>query len=115
VIETIELSGGEAKPVGVVISPRGDRVYVANGHGNSVSVIDAATYREIATIPVGRRPWGIHISPDGSRVYTANGISGDVSVIDTRTNKVVATIATGRGSWGIAIVANPPGRPRAAR
>ncbi|HEY8469491.1 MAG TPA: hypothetical protein VIL18_07605 [Longimicrobiales bacterium] len=55
VIETIELGGGEAKPVGVVVSPDGKRVYVANGHGNSVSAIDATTNREVATIPVGRR------------------------------------------------------------
>ena len=42
VLRTIKLPP-RAKPVGVVVSPDGKRIYVANGHGNSVSVIDAAT------------------------------------------------------------------------
>ncbi len=59
VIETIELEGGEAKPVGVSVSPDGTRVYVANGHAGTVSVIDhdepgARKHRSRQT-PVGDR------------------------------------------------------------
>ncbi|MFP5285966.1 MAG: hypothetical protein ACLGI9_09540, partial [Thermoanaerobaculia bacterium] len=79
------------------------RVYVANGHGNSVAVIDAAARKVVRTIPVGQRPWGIAVSRDGKRVYTANGLSNDVSVIDTATGRVVATIKVGEGAWGISI------------
>jgi PQQ-dependent catabolism-associated beta-propeller protein len=103
VVETIDLHGGKAKPVGVVVSPDGRRVYVANGHTNTVSVVDAAALREVALIEVGRRPWGIAITPDGSRVYTANGLSNDVSVIDTETDRVVATVRAGRRPWGVAV------------
>lgn len=78
-------------------------MYVANGHGNSVSVIDAASARVIAVVPVGKRPWGIAVTPDGRKVYTANGVSNDVSVIDTATLKVVATVPAGAGAWGVAI------------
>src|SRR5690606_41086335 len=102
----------EAKPVGVVVSPDGKRVYVANGHANSVSVIDAEMNRVIATIPVGRRPWGLAITPDGKKLYTANGISNDVSVIDTATNEVIATVKVeGEGPWGIADVSPAGGWP----
>ena len=84
-----------------MVSPDGRRIYVANGHANSVSVIDAASETLTATIPVGKRPWGIAITPDGRRLYTANGLSDDVSVIDTATLKVIATIPAGKGAWGV--------------
>ncbi|MFY9824445.1 MAG: hypothetical protein WAM82_23920 [Thermoanaerobaculia bacterium] len=48
-------AAARSKPVGVAVSPDGRRVYVANGHANSVSVIDAATGTLTATIPVGKR------------------------------------------------------------
>jgi len=103
VIHTIDLAGGESKPVGVVVSPDGHRIYVANGHAHSVSVIDAATLEEIEQIPVGRRPWGIAITPSGDKLYTANGLSNDVTVIDTRTGDVLSTIRVGNKPWGVAI------------
>ena len=102
VIDVIDL-GGRAKPVGVAVSPDGRRVYVANGHGNSVAVIDAVKGKVVATIPVGKRPWGIAVTRDGRRVYTANGLSNDVSVIDPATNRVLATIKVGEGAWGVVI------------
>ena len=76
---------------------------MTNGHGNSVSVLDAASGKLIATVPVGRRPWGIDVTRDGKRLYTANGLSGDVSVIDTATLKVIATIPAGKGAWGVVV------------
>ena len=66
-------------------------------------MIDAATEKLTATIPVGKRPWGIAVTRDGKRIYTANGISNDVSVIDTATLKVIATIPAGKGAWGVVI------------
>jgi YVTN family beta-propeller protein len=35
---------------------------VANGVSNDVSVIDTATQKVIASIPVGKMPWGIAVS-----------------------------------------------------
>jgi YVTN family beta-propeller protein len=78
-------------------------VYVANGRAGTVSVIDAASYDVLNTIPVGKRVWGLAITPDGKKLYAANGMSNDVSVINTDTDKVVATIKAGDGPWGIAI------------
>jgi YVTN family beta-propeller protein len=101
----------------VVVSPDGHRVYVANGHGNSVAVLDREG-KLLTTIAVGKRPWNLALSTDGSKLYTANGVSNDVSVVDTRAGKVVRTIAAGTGPWGIAIstrASAPAGRksPRA--
>lgn len=90
--------------MGVVVSPDGKRVYVANGHAGTVAVIDAASHRVVSTIRAGRRPWGIAMSPDGKRLFTANGASNNVSVIDTDSLRVVANILIGQGSWGVAVV-----------
>jgi YVTN family beta-propeller protein len=78
------------------ISPAGDRVYVTNNKGNSVSAIDTATKQVIATIPTGQAPEGIAVTPNGDEVYATNQGDGTVSVIDTTTLTVRATIPTGR-------------------
>ena len=76
--------------------------YITNTTSNNVSVIDTATNKVTATIPVGDFPDGVAVSPDGRRAYITNTGSGTVSVIDTATNKVIATIATSAQSVGIA-------------
>jgi len=110
VLETIELEGGQGKPVGVVVSPDNKTVYVANGRANRVSVVDAALGKVVASIPVGHRPWGIALSRDGKTLYTANGLSDDVSVIDVASRRVVATIAVGKRPLGVALVENGTAR-----
>jgi YVTN family beta-propeller protein len=57
-----------------------------------VSVIDTATDKVIATIPVGYSPTGVAVTPDGARVYVPNAFSGTVSVIATGTNTVIDTV-----------------------
>ncbi len=47
------------------------RLYVSNERSADVSVIDAASLKTIATLPVGKRPRGIHASPDSKLVYVA--------------------------------------------
>ena len=89
--------------MGVAVSPDGKRVYISNGRGGTVSVIDAASNTIVTSIPVGARPWGIALTSDGSKLYTANGPSNDVSVVNTGTLKVVKKIPVGKIPWGVAI------------
>ncbi|HEX8090358.1 MAG TPA: beta-propeller fold lactonase family protein, partial [Blastocatellia bacterium] len=103
VTRTIELPRGQVKPMGIAISRDGSRLYVSNGRGNSVAVIDTRSNKILAMISVAQRPWGIALSADGRKIYTANGLSNDVAVIDTATNRVITTIRAGEGPWGIAI------------
>jgi YVTN family beta-propeller protein len=108
VTATIALGGADAgavppRPMGAVLSPDGRTLYVSNGRGKSVSVIDAAARRVLRTIPdVGVRPWGIAVSADGTKVYTANGPAGDVSVVDVATGAVDRRVQTGGSPWGLA-------------
>ena len=89
--------------MGIVVSPDDKRIYVANGRGGTVSVIDAATNKVAQTVAVGQRPWGIAITSDGRKLYTANGPSNDVTVIDAASMKVIKKIPAGKIPWGVAI------------
>jgi YVTN family beta-propeller protein len=90
-------------PMGSVLSPDGNELYVTTGRGDAVAFIDTRTRTVSALVPVGRRPWGIALSPDASLLFTANGASDDVSVIDVRTRRELKRIKVGAGPWGIAI------------
>ena len=103
VIHKIARPEPTSKPMGVVVSPDSRRIFVANGRGNNVSVIDATSYRLLKLIGVGGRPWGIAITPDGKKIYTANGLSNDVSVIDAEKGEVLRTISVGNRPWGVVI------------
>jgi YVTN family beta-propeller protein len=52
-------------PVGVVVTPDGAYVYVAN-YGGSVSVISTASNTVTATVTVGSGPWGVAVTPNGA-------------------------------------------------
>jgi len=101
---TVALEGNAGKPVGVVASRDGKRVFVANGARGVVSVVDAGTMRVTQSVRVGSRPWGIALSPNGALLVTADGMSDEVSLIDTRTLAVVGRVAVGQRPWGVAIV-----------
>jgi YVTN family beta-propeller protein len=92
------------RPMGAALSPDGKLVYVSNGRGESVAVIDVATRKVVKLIDgVGARPWGIAVSTDGKRLYTANGPSNDLSVVDLATGKVEKRIKIGGLPWGVAL------------
>lgn len=46
-------------------------VYVTNERSGDLTVIDPATRRATATIPLGKRPRGLRLGPDGKTLYIA--------------------------------------------
>jgi YVTN family beta-propeller protein len=96
------------------------KVYVADEGANAVSVIDAASFKKIGSIPVGRGPHNVQVSPDGKWVWVTNNGdpgkaaetmpaekmpksehgamagAGAVWAIDTATDAVVAKVPVGR-------------------
>lgn len=89
------------------------KIFVANEGDDTLSVIDAATYVLISTVPVGRNPHNVQVSPDGKRAWlTTNGEPktkkgghegghdspgerGAIWAVDTHTYAVVAKIPVG--------------------
>jgi YVTN family beta-propeller protein len=106
-VVSVAIGDGQTKPDGLALSSDGKRVYVAEGRGAAVSVIDVASRKVVARIPVGERPWGIALSTSGDRLYTANGNSNDVSVVDTAQGKTIARIPVGKKPYGILYVRSP--------
>jgi len=45
----------------MALTTDGDKLYVANGRSNTVSVIDTAAKKEVKQIKVGEQPWGVLI------------------------------------------------------
>ncbi len=91
------------------------RVYVSNETAGTVAIIDPATGKVEAAIPVGKRPRGLRVSRDGKTLYVA--LSGSpiappgvdestlppadrsadgIAVIDIATRKMVRTIHSGQ-------------------
>jgi YVTN family beta-propeller protein len=93
-------------PVQLHATPDGRHVYVANqgtsrSPDNTVSVIDVAQNRVIATVTTGRGAHGVVISDDGELAFVSNIIDSTVSVLDTATHAVVRSFKVGRGPNGI--------------
>lgn len=96
-------------PAGLAITPNGKRVYVANGNGGTISVIDTATNTAIGKpIVVGTAPVALAINPGGTRLYVAHNANGGskITVINTATNKVVATFGVGSDPLSLAVSPN---------
>ncbi len=111
------------------------KVYVADEGANTVSVIDAASFKKVGSIPVGQGPHNVQVSPDGKWVWVTNNGepakaaeaaeampaekmpksghgamagAGAVWVIDTATDAVTTKIAV--GMMPAHVVVAPDGR-----
>ena len=77
---------GGVHPVGVAVSPDGNRVFVAGCKLGCVDgnllVMDATSGSIVSSIHLTAAPVGLALSPDGSRAYTPTGLAGTVQVID---------------------------------
>ncbi len=96
---------GEPRAHGVVVSPGGDEVWVANRSG-SVSVFNADTLQPIATIPVGDYANHVAFAEDGEVVFVTGRDS--LVIIDASSFAVVESIPVGRDPHEIAIKSAAP-------
>lgn len=95
-----------------------DKVYVANEDADTVSVLDAVSFKTLASVRVGAKPHNVQVSPDGTRVWVTNngesvppdtsvhqgmgkgahqamGGAGAVWVLDAATDAVLAKVPVG--------------------
>ena len=91
------------EPRGLVVSPDGTLLYVANSGSDNVSVVNALSGATLTTIPVGDYPIGLALSPDGSRLYVGNAGSDNVSIIHTGTRMVIASVRVEDYPMGVAL------------
>ena len=90
---------------GFDVSPDGREVWVANAQDGTVSVIDLAGRKVVATlmvhVPGANR---LKFTPDGRRVLV--GTQEGVAVLDAGTREVVKRVVLGRGASGIQMEPN---------
>lgn len=75
-------SGAECSPTYVSVSPDDRRLYVACNAGNTLQVWDAATFKPIREIAVGKGAYNAEPSPDGQVVVVTNKKDQSISLID---------------------------------
>ncbi|MDE3104844.1 MAG: hypothetical protein KGK08_06690 [Acidobacteriota bacterium] len=86
-----------------VFSPDQKRIYTANVGPGTVSVLDVASRKVLAIIPISSKTQRIAISPDGRSVFTSDQAQPRLAVIDTATNAVRAWVALPDLGYGSAI------------
>ena len=98
-------------PEGFDVSPDKKELWAANSHEGTVSVIDLASRKVVATFAVPTKFANrVKFTPDGKMVLISDLGTGDLIVLDAATRKEVKRVNLGRGVAGILI---PPDGARA--
>ncbi|WP_375502619.1 beta-propeller fold lactonase family protein [uncultured Nostoc sp.] len=92
-----------SQPNKVLLSPDQNRLYVANGNDDSISVIDTNNNRVVQTISLSRpgdkykggNPNSLTLSPDGRTLYVTLGGENAITVVDLQAGQVNGRIPTG--------------------
>jgi len=90
-------------PMGLALSPDEKSLYAATRDGNQVAVIDTATSRVRATLPLPGQPARVRLTPSGGFLVASLIEAGDVAIIDTRALKVVHRFTVGAHAEGLTL------------
>lgn len=85
-----------AVPKYVAVTPDDRKVLVTNWCTYDLSIIDVASGREEARLPIGRYPRGIVVSPDSRTAYVAVMGAGMIVRVDLTTNQVTTLVQSGK-------------------
>jgi YVTN family beta-propeller protein len=86
----------ECSPTFISVSPDDKRLYVACNYGNSLQVWDAASFKAVKEVPVGKGAYNVEPSPDGKLVIVTNKKDQSVSLIDAGTLTELARVPTSK-------------------
>jgi YVTN family beta-propeller protein len=92
-----------AIPCAVALNPVTALIYVVNHGEDTVTTIDGANQRVVATIHVGKSPQGIVIDSKSNRIYVANVHGDSVTMIDGARNVATKTIHVGKNPYALAV------------
>jgi YVTN family beta-propeller protein len=92
-----------AMPDAVAIDETANRIYVANYVGDSVTVVDGATMKSVATVAAGHHPQALALDGKRHRIFVANTHSNNATVIDGATNRALATIPAGMHPYAVIV------------
>lgn len=88
---------------GIVISPAGDLLYVANMGTNEIGIIDLKAKALAKSFPSGgESPINIALDPKGSRLFVSHQKNGEVTVLNANDGSLIKVIKVGEGTIGVA-------------
>lgn len=93
-------------PGDIARGPGGRRLYVSNGLGAGISILDPVAGTKERDIPTGAGALGIAPSPDGRRVYVTNFDAGTLSVVDPAAGTTLSSTPIGARPRAIALSAD---------
>ncbi len=94
-------AGAGSRPVMARVTPDGQKLYVTNQLGNTLTVIDLDTKAVEKTFTLGNHPTMIEFDEVNKFAYVTVEFANKVSVIDTTSHTLVADIAVGQTPIGI--------------
>jgi len=83
-------------------TPDGRLALISTLRGPDLTILDAATRREVKRLNIGHGAAGIQMQPDGLRAYVACTPDDSVTIIDLKSLEVAGHIAGGRQPDGLA-------------
>jgi YVTN family beta-propeller protein len=87
---------------GFDVAPSGSEIWVANARDGTVSVVDVAAKKVVATLEVNVRGANrLKFTPDGKLVLISLLGGSDLAVLDAATRREVKRVKLGRGAAGI--------------
>jgi YVTN family beta-propeller protein len=86
----------------LAITRDGKRIYTSNAHAGTVSVIDVASRKVLAVIPVSEYAQRISLSVDERLAFTADQTKPQLAVIDTATNRLKTWVPLAAVAYGTA-------------
>lgn len=95
--QAITLGGG---PLGVAVNPVSGAVYVADWHGDRISVIEHG--KVVAEWPTGDSPSGVAVTPDGAWILTADRDDHQVSIFGANGTRR-AVVEVGERPFGVSL------------
>ncbi len=91
---------------GILLGRDKKSLYVSNRKEGTISVIDIASRKVVATWKIGRTPDMGQLSPDGRQLWISSRYHADVRVIDTSTGNLITRIPTDSGPHGLTYFPN---------
>lgn len=87
-------------PSAIAVNPVTNKIYVSNGYGDTMQVIDGAT-NATTSVSGMSNPQGIAVNPVTNKIFVAN-TNNTVTVIDGATN-AVASVSVGSSTYSISL------------
>jgi YVTN family beta-propeller protein len=87
----------------LAFTPSGTRVWLTSDSSSFVTVVDASTYRTVATIPAGSPPQHLaFVNYPGRRAaYVTSGNDGVLRILDPTTGRLIRLVNIRTGSYNV--------------